>query len=140
MGSKLEVKHGRYGKSKVKAFTVMSDGRWYPSKQLCILTGISYPSLGSALPRWDNFDYVDRQPILFGGRYEYQLTAKGKSWLRLAARFLPNYKVFIAELKAWQANMADAEVDELLSVPFNQFIASLDCMIREFKKNNRKEN
>ncbi len=134
MGSKLEEKQGRYGKSKVKAFTVLSDGRWYSAKQLCIMTGIAYPSLGSALPRWDNFDYVTRQPILLGGRYQYQLTAKAKRWLNLAARYLPNYQLFIAELKAWQANIADSEVDDMLSMPFKEFIASLDGLIKEFQK------
>ncbi|GAI99814.1 unnamed protein product, partial [marine sediment metagenome] len=136
MGSKLALKQGKYGRSKAKCFTVLSDGRWYTAKQLCILTGISYPSLGSALPRWERFDYVSREPILFGGRYQYQLTAKAKSWLRLAARYLPNYRLFKTELMAWQANMADAEVDELLTVPFKEFIASLDELIKEFQKNN----
>ena len=136
MCSKLEVKQGKYGRSKVKCFTILSDGRWYPSKQLCVICGISYASLGSALPRWDNFDYVTRQPILFGGRYEYHLTAKGKSWLRLATRYLPNYRLFMAELKAWQRNLADAEVAELLSVPFKEFIDALDGLIKEFQKNN----
>jgi len=108
------------------------------SKQLCILTGITYPSLGSALPRWERFDYVTRQPILFGGKYQYQLLPKAKSWLRLAKLYLPNYKVFMGELAAWQRNLADAEVDELLSVPFSEFIASLDGLIKEFQKNNGK--
>jgi len=132
--SKLLTKQGKYGRSKAKCFTVMSDGRWYPSKQLCILTGISYPSLGSALPRWDNFGYVTRQPILLGGRYQYQLTVKAKRWLNLAARYLPNYQLFIAELKAWQANIADSEVDELLSMPFKDYIGALDELIKEFIK------
>ena len=103
--SRLQVKRGRYGSSKAKCFAIMREGQWYPARQLCITTGISYPSLGRALSRWDRFEYVVRRDILIGGRYEYQLTAKGKRWLHLAALYLPHYKVFGAELKAWQANL-----------------------------------
>ena len=132
--SKLELKRGRYGASKAKAFTVLSDGMWYPARQLCILTGIGYHSLGRTLSRWVNFDYVSRRPILLGGDWEYSLTAKGKKWLRLAALYLPNYRLFMAELKAWQANLASETINELMSMGFIPFVAMLDGMIHGIKK------
>ena len=139
MGSKLEVKRGAYGKSKCKAFSVMSDGNWWPSKQLCILCGISYPSLGRAFSRWLHFGYVDRQPILMGGKYEYHLTIKGKRWLSLARQYLPGYNGFIDELAGWQRNLTDEAIDELLNVPFNEFIDTLDARIKDFQKSRCKK-
>lgn len=134
----IQVKRGRYGSSKAKCFANIREGQWYPARQLCITTGISYPSLGRALSRWDRFEYVVRRDILIGGRYEYQLAAKGRRWLHLAALYLPHYKIFVAELKAWQANLPNIPTENLLNLPFKPFIATLDDIIDEFKKNNGK--
>jgi len=38
------------------------------------------------------------------------------------------------ELTAWQANIADSEVDDMLSMPFKEFIASLDGLVKKFRK------
>jgi len=38
-------------------------------------------------------------------------------------------------LKAWQSNLADEKINELVSMSFKQFITSLDDMIKEFQKN-----
>ena len=136
--SRLLVKRGRYGSSKAKAFEVMSDGMWYPSRHLCLITGITYHSLGRTLPRWIRFGYVTREPITFCGDYEYHLELKGKRWLRLAKRYLPNCQLFLNELKAWQESLPDNTVDDLITAPFNEFVTTLNKMIAEFKKNNNK--
>ena len=135
MASKLEVKQGRYGSSKVKAFSILSDGNWWPSLQLCIAAGIPYHSLARAFSRWVGFDYVTRRPIEFCGRYEYRLTAHGKQWLNLSRQYLPNHELFMQELTGWQRNLTDEALDELLSMPFKEFICNLDDMVKEFQKN-----
>ena len=137
--SRLQTKRGRYGSSKAKAFAVLRQYQWLPARQLCISTGIGYHSLGRALPRWVGFEYVTRQPILIGGDFEYHLEPKGKKWLSLAAMYLPNYWRFMAELKAWQDDLPDDTGDNLITSPFNEFVSTLDKMIKEFQKNNEKE-
>jgi len=111
----------------------MLDNKWYTSRELCIATGITYHSLGRALPRWVGFEYLTRQPIEYGGSYAYRLEPKARKWLSLAQRFLPNYKLFIDELKHWQQQLNDNTINLLLSVEFKPFVATLNDMVREFK-------
>lgn len=127
--SKLTTKRGKYGSSKVKAFTVLlKEGRWLSARELCLYTGIKYRSLARALPRWYAFEYVTRQPILqFGkGDYEYKLLARGKSWLRLAEANLPNYELFIRELTAWRASLTAKSIEGYMSLGFLPFVNALD--------------
>ena len=126
--SKLTQKRGKYGKSKVKAFFSLEEanGRWITARELCLLTGIGYRSLGTALPRWVGFGYVVRQPHLaFGqGDYEYKLLTKGKTWLKLAAGNLPNFPAFRQEQKAWQ-ELVESSFTHLLSLGFVYFVEEL---------------
>jgi len=133
--SKLLVKRGAYGKSKTKAFAVMSNGAWHSSKELCCLTAISYPSLGRTLCRWIRYGYLTREPIEYGGKYIYCITPVGRKWLSLAKRYLPNYQQFIDELEAWQSFITEDAIDELMNCPFKEFLASLDNKINEFRRN-----
>ncbi|MFC1952453.1 hypothetical protein ACFLV8_02270 [Chloroflexota bacterium] len=134
IGSKLQIKRGRYGSSKVKAFSVLNKGV-LTARQLCVLTGIGYYSLARALPRWTRFEYVARDPILYGGFYEYALTAKARMWLRLAAQYLPNYALFVQELNTWQDNLAEPTINLLMRMRFNDFTQELDFMVKEFQEN-----
>lgn len=130
--SKLTTKRGKYGKSKVKAFFVLlAQGGWLSSRSLCLYTGIKYRSLARALPRWYGFAYVNRQPCLIMGQgdYEYILLSRGRDWLRLAEARLPNYKLFISELKAWQATLDSKTIQRYLSMGFLPFVSGLDDAI-----------
>ncbi len=153
--SKLRIKRGKYGRSKVKAFLCLLQ---YPelvanptthlviprhtpiltTRQLVIASGISYHSLARALPRWVNFGYVVRREISFAGKFEYQLFDSGGTWLRLAYRNLPNYNLFVAELIAWQDYIPDDVVSDLIAMPFTQFVPTLDTMIRDFRNNGKR--
>jgi hypothetical protein len=124
----LATKRGRYGRSKVIAFQVLSNGQWVSTRRLCILTGIGYYSLGRALPRWIRFDYVRRRPCTTwrGGDYEYQVTKHGRDWLKIAERDLPSYRVFMGQLMAWQAELRRGDtVEHMLAVPFSEFVSDL---------------
>ncbi len=136
-GSRLQVKRGRYGSSKCKAFTALKQYQWLPARQLCVICGIGYPSLGRTLCRWVRFEYVVRRPILYGGDFEYAITAKGKKWLSLAAMYLPNYSIFQDELQRWYNNLADEKIAELMSMPFTEFIIELNSLIKRFQGNNK---
>lgn len=137
--SRLSIKRGRYGASKAKAFEVMSDGKWYPSRQLVIASGVTYYSLAWALPRWVRFGYCTRMPIAFNGNYQYHLEPKAKQWLRLAKHYLPNCQLFLNELKAWQAQLSEDMVNHLITAPFVEFVTTLVGLIKEVQKNNAKE-
>lgn len=133
-GSKLEVKRGKYGCSKVKGFAVLGShgsGLWMPARQLCVYTGIGYYSLARTLPRWVRFGYVIRRPILFGGDYEYHLEAKGRAWLRLAVQYLPNYLLFMDDLRKWQSRLTDEGISDLLRLGFVPFTSKLEDMIHD---------
>ncbi len=137
--TKLTTKRGRYGASKLKAFTVLSNiapDRYLPVRSLCLLSGIDYYSLGRALPRWTIWFYVGRYPTssIGEGDYMYQLLAKGKSWLKLAMEQLPNASIFIEELEVWQHDVMKPEVfQELKGLPFNQFVHRLNELIKVSK-------
>jgi len=66
------------------------------------------------------------------------LEPKGKKWLNLAARFLPNYQIFMRQLHDWQDQLNENTIALLLNLPFKSFITTLDTMIKEFHKNNGK--
>ena len=132
--SKLTTKRGRYGRSKTKAFTVLASlGKdiWVTTRILCIYSGIGYRSLATALPRWYDFEYVDRRVALHTGNgdYEYKLLPRGRSWLRVAERNLPNFRTFIAELEAWQSTLDQKRVLWLMSLGFLLFVAAFDAAI-----------
>ncbi|MFC1873293.1 hypothetical protein ACFLW3_00560 [Chloroflexota bacterium] len=40
----------------------------------------------------------------------------------------------MAELKAWQDDLPDDMGDNLITSPFNEFVSTLDKMIKEFQK------
>lgn len=136
--SKLEVKQGRYGSSKVKIFTILSSYTWLNTRQLCLASGITYHSLARTLSRWVNFGYIKKRPIEIHGHYEYALLPKGKTWLSLASRYLPNYQVFIRQLNAWQAIMTDDVIEDFMIMPFNDFVASLNERIIDLKNNGKR--
>lgn len=125
---KLLIKRGKYGRSKVKAFTVLSQdpGQWLSSRELCLWSGIGYRSLARALPKWYTWEYVSRRPCTtYGlGDYEYKLQARGREWLAIARAELPNYGRFISELMAWQAHIRP-KWTEFMAMPFHKFVDSL---------------
>ncbi len=148
--SKLLDKQGRYGASKCKGFIVLASypqlivptssslviprhNPIIPSRELCIVCGIPYRSLARALPRWIGFGYVGRRATASPGNFEYQLTNKAKSWLRLSELYLPNHQLFVNELLAWQYSVPSDVIADMLAMPFLKFVHRLDVMIRDFK-------
>jgi hypothetical protein len=133
--TKLSTKRGRYGASKLKAFSVLSKipSKHYLSvRQLCLLTGIGYYSLARALPNWVRWEYVARYPTtsIGEGDYMYQLLAKGRSWLKLALAQLPNARLFTKELETWQKNgMYPSRFAEFRALPFNEFVVGLHELV-----------
>ena len=63
------------------------------------------------------------------GDYEYILLSRGRDWLRLAEAKLPNYKLFISELEAWQATLDSKTIQRYLSMGFLPFVSGLDDAI-----------
>ncbi|MFC1906925.1 hypothetical protein ACFLW8_02415 [Chloroflexota bacterium] len=129
--SKLATKRGKYGRSRTKAFTVLASNDkdiWVTARVLCIYSGIGYRSLATALPRWYDFEYVDRRVALYTGNgdYEYKLLSRGTSWLKVAERNLPNFRTFISELEDWQSTLDEKSVLWFMSLGFLPFIAALD--------------
>ncbi|MFC2033229.1 hypothetical protein ACFLUB_01730 [Chloroflexota bacterium] len=133
--SKLRAKRGRYGRSKVKVFSVFrsNPGEWLSTRFLCVCTGIPYHSLGRHLPRWHDFGYVVRQPCTGLGDYEYAARDKAYDWLSLSSQNLPNHKAFISELVAWQTAIK-AEFDKLLVMPFTKFLPAYAKAIKAFER------
>ncbi|MDD5702931.1 MAG: hypothetical protein PHU23_12880, partial [Dehalococcoidales bacterium] len=129
--SKLCTKRGRYGSSKLKAFTVLANllpKRYITTRQLCLSTGIDYYSLARALPRWIRYEYVSRQPtaIIGEGDFQYRLLPHGRSWLNLAVDNLPNTPMFLNELKTWQNEIMPSDrFSEFMTLPFNVFVTRL---------------
>ncbi len=137
--SKLKVKRGRYGRSKVKCFSVFrsNPGEWLSTRYLCLSTGIPYHSLGRHLPRWHDFGYVTRQPCVSLGDYEYTARDKAYDWLSLSSQNLPNHKAFISELVAWQTAIK-ADFDKLLVMPFTKFLPAYAKAIKAFERSQTK--
>ena len=131
--SKLITKRGRYGCAKVRAFTVLSHyskaDRWLSARDIAILSGLSYYSVGRSLSRWISYGYVVRRSIEYGGQYEYKIEPKGSKWLYLASRHLPNYRIFIDELSQWQNGLTQDVIDYLETLPFDEFTRQLSDMI-----------
>ena len=134
--TKLSTKRGRYGASKLKAFSVLAKlpaKHYLPVRQLCLQSGIGYYSLARALPKWARWEYVARYPTasIGEGDYMYQLLVKGRSWLKLALAQLPNAHIFIAELEKWQTiTVYPARFEEYRALPFNEFVAGLHELVK----------
>jgi hypothetical protein len=137
--SRLRTKRGAYGRSKVKAFTILQNnhGHWLSTRYLCVSTGIPYHSLARHLPRWWDFGYVTRQPCVSLGDYEYHATDKAYSWLALARTELPNAKLFLSELSEWHKAI-EPDFDKLLAMPFTKFLPAYDKAINAFKRSQAK--
>ncbi len=137
--TKLSIKRGRYGASKLKAFSVLVEipAKHYLSvRQLCLMSGIGYYSLARALPKWVRWEYVARYPTtsIGEGDYMYQLLAKGRSWLKLALAQLPNAHIFTKELETWQSEiMYPVRFEEYRTLPFNDFILRLHELVKVLK-------
>jgi len=134
--TKLNTKRGRYGSSKLKAFSVLVDippKHYLSVRQLCLTSGIDYYSLARALPKWVRWEYVARYPTtaIGEGDYMYQLLAKGRSWLKLALAQLPNAQTFTTELETWQREvMHPTRFKEYRVLPFNEFVAGLHELVK----------
>lgn len=133
--SGLAVKRGKYGRSKVKAFYVFTQysQRWLSARQLCLLAGVPYRSLGRHLSRWLEFGYVERRYNLTqpqgGGTYEYRALDKALTWLSLAEAELPGYNTFINALIDWQTSLKPY-YNSFVSLGFVEFVKALDNSIR----------
>lgn len=137
--SRLRTKRGAYGRSKVKAFTILrnNQGHWLSTRYLCVATGIPYHSLARHLPRWWDFGYVTRQPCVGLGDYEYHATEKAYTWLKLARTELPNANLFLRELSEWR-KVIEPDFDKLLAMPFTKFIQAYAEAIKAFKRSQAK--
>ena len=133
--SKLRTKRGAYGRSKVKAFTVLQNnhGQWLSTRFLCVSTGIPYHSLARHLPRWWDFGYITRQPYVGLGDYEYHVLEKAYTWLALARTELPNAKLFLSELSEWQEAI-QPDFDKMMALPFTKFIPAYAKAIKTFRR------
>jgi hypothetical protein len=134
--TKLSTKRGRYGASKLKAFSVLAAipvKHCLSVRQLCLLSGIDYFSLGRSLPKWIRWEYVARYPTtaIGEGDYMYQLLAKGRSWLDLAMEQLPNSAIFAKELETWRNEvMTPNRFNEMRSLSFKEFVGQLHELIK----------
>ena len=134
--TKLSTKRGRYGASKLKAFSVLDriPAKHYLSvRQLCLTSGIDYYSLARALLKWVRWEYVARYPTtsIGEGDYMYQILTKGRSWLKLALAQLPNARIFTTELQTWQRDvMYPARYEEYRVLSFNDFVAQLHELVK----------
>lgn len=137
--SRLRTKRGRYGASKLKAFTVLETAKpdYFSTRALCILTGIKYYSLARHLARWCGYRYVKRSVCTeFGeGDYQYAIARSGEDWLELAINDLPNATLFLKELNDWN-KFIEPSYKELMALPFKQFTHKLDELIESTKGNN----
>ena len=70
------------------------------------------------------------------GDYQYKLMARGKGWLKVAEANLPNFKLFMGELAAWQATLDSATIQRYLDMGFLPFVSSLDNAIEAFRAKN----
>ncbi|MFC1984197.1 hypothetical protein ACFLVO_04225 [Chloroflexota bacterium] len=137
--TKLNTKRGKYGASKLKAFSVLAGiptKHYLSVRRLCLMSGIGYYSLARALPKWVVWEYVARYPTtsIGEGDYMYQLLAKGRSWLNLALAQLPNAHIFIKELDTWQSEiMYPARFEEYMVLPFNEFVVRLHEQVKVLK-------
>jgi hypothetical protein len=134
--TKLIRKRGRYGSSKVKAFSVLvgiPEKQYLSVRQLCLLSGIDYYSLARALPKWVRWEYVARYPttVIGEGDFAYRILAKGRSWLKLALAQLPNAPTFSRELENWQTKvMYQSRFEQFRALPFNEFVAGLHELVK----------
>ena len=134
--TKLSTKRGRYGASKLKAFSVLvklPPKHYLSVRQLCLMSGIGYYSLARALPKWVRWEYVARYPttVIGEGDYMYRLLAKGRSWLELALVQLPNANLFITELQTWQHDiMYPARYEAYRKLPFDEFVSRLHELVK----------
>ena len=137
--SRLRTKRGAYGRSKVKAFTILQSNNeyWLSTRYLCVATGIPYHSLARHLPRWWDFGYVTRRPCVGMGDYEYRATEKAYTWLKLARTELPNANLFLSELSEWHKAI-QPDADKLLSLPFTKFLPAYAKAIKAFKRSQAK--
>ena len=87
----LKDRKGKYGMAKYKAFASLEHREWVTSRELILLSGLQYHSISRLLSRWTMWEYVERQlSYKFGaGTYKYQLTDRGRGWLKVARRDLP---------------------------------------------------
>lgn len=104
MRKKLSERSGKYGQAKCKAFYIMANrGDWISSRELLLLTGLSYPVLAALLLRWTSYEYIERRlTYQFGiGTFEYRLKSRGRGCHEALRDKLPNYQMFIDELHEW---------------------------------------
>ena len=139
MGS-LATRSGKYGFRKFRAFVTFTEYKpWLTVRQLCLLSGLSYYSLGRALPQWLRWAYVVRQVSTeYGtGDFVYMLTLRGQYWLRIAIAELPNAALWRSQLDAWRLSTRD-DYGKLVSLPFREFVRRLAERIRQFEAENDK--
>ncbi|MBI4188191.1 MAG: hypothetical protein HY529_03180 [Chloroflexi bacterium] len=136
--SSLSKRRGKYGRSKFRAFLVLSQlsikyGRegWLGTRELAVLSGLPYRSLTRLLPKWVRYEYVERQACSVKGRgeFEYKLLPHGSAWVRVASKRLYNRHKFHDELKLWLNEVALPHYKLLLSMPFNAMVTYLNILL-----------
>lgn len=122
----LKERSGKYGMAKYKAFASLEHRDWVTSRELILLSGLRYHSISRLLPRWVNYDYLERQlSYKFGvGTYEYRLKSRGRGWLEAARRDLPMATRFEAELRVWQRHIKP-KIPGLMAGKFKDVLAVL---------------
>lgn len=136
--SSLSKRTGTYGKRKYQVFTVLfvlgyKYGRdnYLSTRELAIYSGIPYRSLTRVLPKWVEWEYVERRPAQSFrkhiGDYEYRLMPHGKSWLDLAKNKLHTRIDFHRELSAW-FQFATRNKEFLFTCKFDKLLQLLDVV------------
>lgn len=137
--TKLRFKQGNYGKAKVFGFLTLNKhpGKYITAKELIIQSGLSYYSIGRLLPKWVSYGYVTRMPLsikgIGSGNFAYRLEPKGRRWLRLASRQLPNYPIFLSQYLSYQKLLTPELIQKFQYMKFNDFVSTLDKLINEVK-------
>lgn len=123
----LKERTGKYGMAKYKTFASLERREWVTSRELMLLSGLRYHSISKLLPRWVNYDYLERQlSYKFGvGTYEYRLKSRGHGWLEAARRDLPMAGQFDADLRAWQRYIKP-EIPKLMAGKFKTMVKVLE--------------
>ena len=140
--TKLCKKRGRYGASKIKAFSILEELKpndHLSVRQLCLWSGLGYYSLARALPNWVRWEYVSRLPTtrIGEGDYAYKILEKGRAWRKLALAQLPNAPTFMEELNHWQHSISQEKYEQMLKLKFKDFVAELNRMIKTCRMPNK---
>ena len=120
-----------YGKTKVKAFKVLSGTKNAMSvRTLCVYSGVPYRVMAVSVKKWLQQGMLVKEtvPDLRRWRVEvgYSLASTGLAWLKRHSVMYGNY---LLELYAWQAGLTSNRLDYWETMAFNDFERLFDGVV-----------